>query len=160
MLSTDDYRPPAQGLQIRGTWITGNLNLEGEAVPVPLYLYNCTLDEDVNLHNCTLPALYPPGTQLSALHAQRLRCGGDLHLRDGFEATGLVDLAGAKITGQLACHGGKFLAKDVALHCDTITVGATAHLSDGFEAKRKVGLAGAIGCLGQDQTRARRCTPG
>ena len=47
---------------------------------------------------------------------------------------------GAKITGQLACDGGRFLAKDVALNCDAITVGADVFLRGGFEARGTINL--------------------
>ena len=67
LLGTCDCTPPARGLQIFGAWITGNLDLEGEALPVPLGLAHCTLDEDVVLMDCTLPALYMPGTYLPKL---------------------------------------------------------------------------------------------
>ena len=153
LLSTGDCKPPAYGLLIFGAWITGKLDLEVEALPVPLVLIHCTLEEDVILRDCTLPALYMPGTHLPKLDAQGLQCRGDLHLRGGFQAIGLVDLVGAKITGQLACDGGKFLAEDKALKCDGITVGASVFLSDGFEAQGEVNLVrakidGQLACTG------------
>ena len=64
---------------------------------MPLVLLKCTLEEDVMLRDCTLPALYMPGTHLPKLDAHRLQCNGPLHLRAGFQATGLVDLSGATI---------------------------------------------------------------
>ncbi len=143
LLGPGDCKPPAGGLWIVGAWITGELDLEGEALPVPLELHNCTLEEDVTLMDCTLPALYMPGTHLPKLDAQRLQCRGDLHLSDGFQATGLVDLIGATITGQLACDGGKFLAEDQALDCNAVTVGADVFLSGEFEARGRMNLNGA-----------------
>ena len=140
LLSTGDCKPPAYGLLIFGAWITGKLDLEGEALPVPLVLIHCTLEEDVILRDCTLPALYMPGTHLPKLDAQGLQCRGDLHLRGGFQAIGLVDLVGAKITGQLACDGGKFLAKGMALNCSAISVGVDVFLRTGFEARGWVDL--------------------
>ena len=140
LLSTGDYKPPAYGLLIFGAWITGKLDLEGEALPVPLVLIHCTLEEDVILRDCTLPALYMPGTHLPKLDAHRLQCNGPLHLRDGFQATGPVDLVGATITGQLACDGGKFLAEGIALHCEAISVGADVFLRTGFEARGWIDL--------------------
>ncbi|MDA7460472.1 hypothetical protein N8914_00430 [Planktomarina temperata] len=110
---------------------------------MPLVLLNCTLEEDVMLRDCTLPALHLTGTHLPKLDAQRLQCNGPLHLRAGFQATGLVDLAGATIDGQLDCAGGKFLAKGLALNCDTISVGAAVFLRTGFEAQGEVKLVGA-----------------
>ena len=95
------------------------------------------------LRDCTLPALHLTGTHLPKLDAQRLQCNGPLHLRAGFQATGLVDLTGATIDGQLDCAGGKFLAKGLALNCDTISVGAAVFLRTGFEAQGEVNLVGA-----------------
>jgi hypothetical protein len=143
LLGTGDCTPPARGLWIEGAWITGKLDLQGEALPVPLVLLNCTLEEDVMLRDCTLPALHLTGTHLPKLDAQRLQCNGPLHLRAGFQATGLVDLTGATIDGQLDCAGGKFLAKGLALNCDTISVGAAVFLRTGFEATDLVDLTGA-----------------
>ncbi|MDO7719729.1 hypothetical protein [Planktomarina temperata] len=143
LLGTGDCTPPARGLWIEGAWITGKLDLQGEALPVPLVLLNCTLGEDVMLRDCTLPALHLTGTHLPKLDAQRLQCNGPLHLRAGFQATGLVDLTGATIDGQLDCAGGKFLAKGLALNCDTISVGAAVFLRTGFEAQGEVKLVGA-----------------
>lgn len=54
-----------------------------------------------------------------------------------------VDLAGAKITGQLDCSGGKFLGEGVALNCDAITVGADVFLGNSFEAQGTIDLTRA-----------------
>ena len=143
LLGTGDCTPPARGLWIEGAWITGKLDLQGEALPVPLVLLNCTLEEDVMLRDCTLPALHLTGTHLPKLDAQRLQCNGPLHLRAGFQATGLVDLTGATIDGQLDCAGGKFLAQDKALNCNGISVRADVFLSEGFAAQGEVNLVGA-----------------
>lgn len=143
LLGTGDCTPPARGLRIEGAWITGKLDLAGEALPVPLGLFDCTLEEDVMLRDCTLPGLYLTGTHLPKLNAQRLQCNGPLHLSDGFLATGLVDLVGAEIGGQLACVGGKFLAKGMALNCDAISVGADVLLLGEFEARGEINLTWA-----------------
>ena len=153
LLGTGDCTPPARGLRIRGAWITGKLDLAGEALPVPLVLAHCSLEEDIVLRDCTLPALYRTGTHLPKMDAHRLQCNGPLHLRDGFQATGPVDLIGAKIDGQLSCNGGKFLAKGMALKCDAVTAGADVFLSDGFEAQGEVNLVsakidGQLACTG------------
>jgi hypothetical protein len=64
-------------------------------------------------------------------------------LQYGFEAHGKVNLAGAKIAGQLDCSGGKFLAEGVALTCYASTVGVDVILVDGFEARGAVDLGRA-----------------
>ena len=143
LLGTEDCRAPTHGLIMQGAWIDEHLSLIGEELPVPLLLHNCTLTENVFLIESTLPGLYLPGTQLPALHAQGLRCRGNLHLTDEFEAKGLVDLTGAKIAGQLDCTGGQFWAEPTALTCYAITVGVDAVLSNGFEARGAVKLVRA-----------------
>ena len=90
--------------------------------------------------DCTLPALYMPSTHLPKLNAQRLQCNGSLHLSDGFQATGPVDLVGAEIDGQLSCNGGKFLAERKALNCSAVTVGSDVVLSGEFDARRRIFL--------------------
>jgi len=140
LLGTDDCTPPARGLWIEGAWITGNLYLAGEALKAPLVLIRCTLEEDVLLMDCTLPGLYMPGTHLPKLNAHRLQCNGPLHLREGFQATGLVDLGSPTITGQLSCASGKFLAQNMALNCNTVTVGADVFLRGEFEARGRINL--------------------
>ena len=140
LLGTGDCTPPARGLGIEGAWITGKLDLAGEALPVPLGLIHCTLEEDIVLRDCTLPELYLTGTHLPKMDAHRLQCNGPLHLRDGFQATGPVDLIGAKIDGQLSCNGGKFLAERKALNCSAVTVGSDVVLSGEFDARRRIFL--------------------
>ena len=125
---------------IKGAWIIEQLDLGGEVVPVRLVLVSCIFEQDVILLDCTLPGLHLKGFQLPALNAQRLLCEGSLHLRDGFRAISKVDLLGAKITGQLSCQGGRFLAKDVALNCYAITVGADGFLRRVFEARGTINL--------------------
>ena len=144
LLGTGDCTPPARGLWIEGAWITGKLDLEGEALPVPLVLLNCTLEEDVHADG-----LHPSRARPEALICPnwmpiRLHCKGPLHLRDGFQATGLVDLSGADDwRAAWHCAGGKFLAEDMALNCTGISVGAAVFLSGGFAAQGEVNLVGA-----------------
>jgi len=153
LLGTEDRKPPARGLDIQGAWIIEPLDLEGEELQVPLGLESCTLAEDANLFDCTLPGLYLTDTRLPALLAQHLRCRGSLHLRHGFKASGLVDLNGANITGQLDCAGGKFLAEGMALNCNAMFTESSVLLRNGFEAQGIVDFNGAkivaqLNCLG------------
>ena len=103
-----------------------------------LVLFSCTFEQDVILIDCTLSGLYLNGSNLLALIAPRLLSKGDMHLQDGFRAMDKVDLAGAKITRQLDCSGGKFSAEDVALNFKSITVGADVFLRNGCGGALKV----------------------
>jgi hypothetical protein len=58
-----------------------------------------------------------------ALTCHVIKVETNMLLQYRFEAKGKVDLSGSKITGQLVCASGRFLAKGLALNCDAITVG-------------------------------------
>jgi hypothetical protein len=139
--------PPVgpKGLQIDGARITGDLDLEGVTIDCRIALSRCALDGDVTLVDAQARTISFVGSLLAqGCNAQRLHTRGNLHLRGGFTAKGAVDLAGAKIDGQLACSKGSFEnEKGIALNADGITVGGDVFLSDGFAAKGKVILRGA-----------------
>lgn len=112
---------------IIGAWITEKLDLADEVLPVRLALLSCTLKR------CHPVGLYPSRALPERLpSARRLLYEEHLHIRAGFQAIGLVDLAGTKITVQLDCSGDKFSVEDVALNCNAITVGAEVFLRNGF----------------------------
>lgn len=82
----------------------------------------------------------------NALHADRVTTRGNVFLSHGFEARGAVRLLGAKIGGDLACTGGKFLGIDEngdALLAHGLTTAGNVFLRQGFEAQGAVRLLGA-----------------
>ena len=94
-------RPDPKGVEARGAFITGRLDLEARTSDLDLLLANCTFDTQPILRDARLRALYLPGSKLPGLDAQRLRTEGSLHLSNGFHAAGTVDLGGAQIGGQI-----------------------------------------------------------
>ena len=95
------------------------------------------------LRDCTLPALYMPGTHLPKLDAQRLQCNGPLHLRAGFQATGLVDLSGADDHRAAGLRRRQVFGKGYGaeLRCHNSWGGCV--FATGFEAQGEVNLVGA-----------------
>jgi hypothetical protein len=86
-----------------------------------------------------------------ALYARGIRVGGDVHLDEGFIASGAVRLAGADITGTLSCKGAKLGGRDqdgYALYARGIRVGGDVSLEDGSTSSGAVGLTRA-GITGQ-----------
>ena len=72
-------------------------------------------------------------------------CRGDVFLRGGFSATGLVDLTGSVIKGQLSCIGGQFDgAGGAALMGHGLDVGGDVFMRGGFDATGLVGLNGSV----------------
>jgi hypothetical protein len=87
-----------------------------------------------------------------ALEAGNVKVGGDIFLRDGFAAEGIVQLQGAEIGGDLACNGGKLqnsagagnLGSGVALQVASARVASNVLLRSGFAAEGQVGLYGIV----------------
>jgi predicted GH43/DUF377 family glycosyl hydrolase len=95
-----------------------------------------------------------------ALKANRARVKGDVLLRDGFKAVGMVELKGATIDGYFDCSGGRFVnreynngdgiakmkesdRKNVALEATGVSVGGNINFGKKFEAVGVVSLYGA-----------------
>jgi hypothetical protein len=78
-----------------------------------------------------------------ALTCHVIKVETNMLLQYRFEAKGKVDLSGSKITGQLVCASGRFLAKGLALNCDAITVGVYVFLRNGFKAQGTIHLTRA-----------------
>jgi hypothetical protein len=141
----DGVRPHPKGVHLRGGWVDGALDLQGCRTELDLSLHYCLFPWRPNLVDAELGGLYLTGSRAEkGLDLHRLRTETNVHLRNGFHATGLVDLGGARIGGQLSCAGGRFDgAGGRALDAEAATVGADVVLSDGFHATGEVNLTGA-----------------
>lgn len=135
---------PDRSVGVRGAVITGLLDLEAVKSSRDLRLMDCRFLQKPDLRDADLGGVYLPGCALPGLRADRLKTDRNLHLRNGFHATGQVNLAGARITGQLSCTKGRFENPGgVALHCDSLQVGADVFMREGFHATGEVNLVGA-----------------
>ncbi len=77
-----------------------------------------------------------------ALSMEGAEIGGNVHLRDHFQATGRVRLNYAKIGGNLECQSGKFESPAGALSLDGAQVKGNVFLSNNFQAIGPVRLYG------------------
>ncbi|WP_084862377.1 hypothetical protein [Salibaculum halophilum] len=132
----DGVRPNPRGVKLLGGWIDGELDLQGCRTELDLALHHCLFPQRPSFCDAELGGLYLSGSRAeTGLDLQRLQVETNVHLRNGFHAIGLVDLAGARITGQLSCADGRFDgAGGWALNADAATVGADVFLSDAFHA--------------------------
>jgi hypothetical protein len=139
------FRPHPKGVKLAGAWIDEELDLQGCRTELDLYLHHCLFPARPNLQDAHLGGLYLPGSRLDqGLDLHRLHTETNVHLSDGFHATGLVDLAGARIGGPLNCISGRFDGVGGrALHADAAAIGAHVFLCDGFHATGEVNLIGA-----------------
>lgn len=149
MLGGDNVYPiHPKGVLVQGAWITGKLDMAACETQLDLKLRACHFDTPPNFNDAHLGGLYLPGCLLPGLAGQRLRLEDNLHLRTlprrgnrplPFESSGMVDITGARISGQLSCKGGRFDgAGKIALGCAAVTVGGSVFLSHGFQATGRV----------------------
>jgi hypothetical protein len=120
-LLTGELRPstrPPRYVMLRGAHITGSLNLMGATLACPVWLWDCDIDQPVNLNEATVPSIRMPGCRVPVLAADGLRTTGDLLLDDGFTASDEILLRGARIGGSLVLAG----ARITTLTADRISV--------------------------------------
>ena len=141
----DGLRTHPTGLTVWGAWVEGELDFQSCKTRLSCMLSRCLFPDRVCFMDAEVRALYLPKSHChKGLNLHRLKTETDVYLRDGFKATGLVDLGGAQIGGQLDCTDGQFLNPgETALNCDTARVGADVFLRDGFKAEGMVDLRGA-----------------
>ena len=141
-----DEQAPAheKGVQLKGAWINGTLDLEGCHCPIPLWVHACTITEAVTLRNARMSVLSLQGSSLQSLQGDRLQTTGGLFLNDGFKAKGTVRLLGAQIGGNFECRKGSFEPKaGAALAFDGAVITGSVFLNNGFKATGEVQLLGA-----------------
>jgi len=134
------------GVDLRGGWIVGKLDLAFATARGLTALISCTLPDLPNLHGARLRFLNLHGSELGAgLFAPGLRVEQSVFLRDGFGATGTVDLNRAKIGGQLDCSKGQFDGKGGrAINAQDAVIGQSVFFSEeGFSTIGTVDLNGA-----------------
>lgn len=143
-------RIDSRGVRVHAARITGKLELSHIEVPYPISLVLCGLGEEADLQFITIPFLDFTGTHLSWLNLDHATVKGDLTLR-GLHSSGLIQLCGARIDGNLECEGGSFqnpaqpdaLWTGVAMDATNAKVGGAVLLREGFLAEGAVRLFGA-----------------
>src|SRR5580693_6111976 len=133
-------RPDPRGIRLRGARISGRLDLNYLTATIPLSLTDCLLPDGIVASSATLPALILRGSLLAhrdlpPLGAEGLVVGQDVFLDGGFTATasgslGAVQLAGARIGGQLVCADAAITGTNgSALTTDGLVVGQDLYLA-------------------------------
>ena len=123
-LGGEDAHPVHEaGVQLRGAWISDQLDLSAAIATRRLSIKHSDFAEPIIAQHAYLPALYLDGSHIPGLGADGCRIIGGAHLRDVFNATGEVRLLSAQIGGDLDCGGGSFEnAGGYALNADGVTV--------------------------------------
>lgn len=147
LILTKEIEINLDGIQVKGAWISGGLNLDNIKCFSELVLWNCVFEEALFLRRATTKSIFADGSLLKqVMQADGLICQGDLHLCNSFESKEEVRLLGAKIDGNFNCTNATFKAlteKQYALGCEQIDVCGNVSLSDGFYAEGKVSFLNA-----------------
>lgn len=144
-LGGDEQAPVHEhGVQLKGAWVEGVLDLDGARILRRLGLQDCHFSDVPLLRDSRIyGTLNLTGSHVNGLDADRMVCDGSVFLRRGFTAKGKVHLLGAQIGGNLDCSGAKLHDKNgYALWCDNAVVKGSVFLVD-FTANGEVRLIGA-----------------
>jgi hypothetical protein len=132
------------------------VDLEWAKISFPLRTRECVFKETLILRNSHLSCLHLIDTCIKSLNAEDLVSDQNILLSEGFRAEKGVDLAGARIGGNLECDGGRFFGETgtLALDLNGARIEGSVFLrrdSDGgkdFEAEGGVDLTGTT--IGED----------
>jgi hypothetical protein len=137
-----DERAPLHehGVNLRGAWIEGRLDLRGATVRSSVFLNFCHFDSAPNLSGLQLEgSLNLSGSVMPGMLAERFSCSGNVLLRSGFVCNGAMRLKGAQIGGTLECSEASFL------HGDKIALMLEGAVIDGSVFLRKdIHCAGGV----------------
>lgn len=106
----DGCRPHEKGVQLKGAWIVGALDLEGCRVPRGIALRNCHLEGIPILRGAIVDNLLLDGSDLPGLQAE------------GLETRGSVSLTGANVLGEVFMPGCRLGGN---LNADRATIAST-----------------------------------
>ncbi|WP_152030828.1 hypothetical protein [Agromyces aureus] len=129
-----DDGPDPHGLQLRGAWIVGRIDLDGITTPIRLQLSSCYLPDGLDGRNCVIPRLGLDGSVIAS--------------SSGHGEQGAVRLSGARIAGSLEMRGTTLTNEaGPALVADGLTVEGGAFLDGAFTASGH-GELGAVRLVG------------
>jgi hypothetical protein len=140
-------------LNAESATVKGNMLLRGVRASDTVRLASARIGGNLECDGGKFHGRPKNGTEVSgiALDIRNAKVTGDVQLRYGFSAQGMVRLAGAEIGGALDCAGGEFnnpaapgnADGDISLQASGAKIGGTVRLSDGFTARGMVRLKGA-----------------
>jgi hypothetical protein len=122
--SADRLRTHPKGVQLRGAWVDGKLDLASCSINGDMAINFCLFEKTLDMRDCTANGLYLIGSTLQeGLNAQRIIVRSRLDLCDGFESKKKVDLCNASVRFDLRLDNAVFCDEQTALNCDMVEVG-------------------------------------
>lgn len=153
-LGGDELVPAHErGLEVRGAFVKGDLDLAGCAVSRPLAFAQCNFEGQVLLGLATARSLNFEGSRVSLLDGEQLTVRGNMLLNNGFRSTG-TNLRQASIQGRLLCDNAAFGGGDApALDCTGADIAGGCALGGDFRVEGAIyfdgaQVGGALNCAG------------
>jgi hypothetical protein len=97
------------GISIVGAEFSEEVHLEWVKVPFPLRTRQCVFKKSIILQNAQLRAPYLIDTSISDSRGEDIVVKDRVSLSDGFNANGKMELANARIGGNVNCDTGHFV---------------------------------------------------
>lgn len=138
------FRPTERGVRLTGAAVCSSLEIERATVRGSLYFSDCLFNGRIAGRDAVLSELHMPGCKTGSVDLQRAHISGSVILGQSFMSNVHVNLAGARIDGQLNCAGGHFGNGDgPALTVVSATIGRDVTLCNGFTAHGEVNFSGS-----------------
>jgi hypothetical protein len=132
------------GISIIGAEISSKVDLARARISFPIAASKCVFDGPIDLSNSHVAFLSLEGGSANQLVAKYTYFEGSVNLQSVFKAGG-VNLAGARIDGDLTCEGGQFLGRDptYVLYLSGVEIKGNVYLTNPFRAQGGVNLVAA-----------------
>ncbi|RMQ49513.1 hypothetical protein ALQ04_03436 [Pseudomonas cichorii] len=151
-LGGDEQAPVHEhGVQLRGAYVEGRLNLQSTVVPMALWLRFCAFERPLVLTDATLSnSLLLYGSSLKGVEASRLKIVGVLSLKK-VTSVGKVNLDGGDIKGQITLSEASLDGKGSwALSAENMVCQGSLHLggvkTNGMISLLAARIGGEIAC--------------
>jgi hypothetical protein len=132
------------GIDLKGAFIDGGLDLLGAKSVVRLLFYFCYFKGRLRIAEATLCTLSLRRSRVAGIAGNKAKITNNVALFDGFDSEGEVSFNWAEIGGDLNCESGGFRNEQGhALDCIGAKITGGAFLSNGFISKGEVSFNGA-----------------
>lgn len=138
----EQCRAHEKGVQVKGAWIDGQLDLSFASAKGAVRLLRCSFTERLEADQANFDLLALSGRSLAGLNAQGANIKGDVLLRK-LESTGEVSFAGAQIDGQFEAVAAELNSGEgTALNGQSATIRGNVFI-DNLKSTGEVSFSGA-----------------
>lgn len=132
------------GVQIKGAWIEGEINLSGCVLPYGIRFINCDFSDRIYGPSAKIDRVNFQGSRLRGLYFERVRIAAYLLCNKGFTCFGKINLLGARVDGTLSFEGARIEADEpVSIAASRCKITDSLFFTAGFSTNGRIQLLGA-----------------